>query len=119
MMPSECCSISGEARGISRHFCVLNIPNFDALQRRAILSLHHRLLSSTNMLISTIVDMSQQISGAAEEQSVMAENIDLNVQQIIELGHETENNAQHTLEASDQLTSNTDILRQLIHTFKI
>ena len=69
--------------------------------------------------ISTIVDMSQQISGAAEEQSVMAENIDLNVQQIIELGRETENNAQHTLEASDQLSTNTDVLRKLIHTFKI
>lgn len=76
-------------------------------------------LGTISRSISTIVDMSQQISGAAEEQSVMAENIDLNVQQIIELGHETENNAQHTLEASDQLTSNTDILRQLIHTFKI
>lgn len=69
--------------------------------------------------IATIVDMSQQISGAAEQQSVMAENIDQNVQQIIELGKETENNAHQTLHASDQLTANTDILRQLIHTFKI
>jgi methyl-accepting chemotaxis protein len=49
----------------------------------------------------------------------MAENIDQNVQQIIDLGRETESNAHKTLEASDQLTSNTDTLRQLIHTFKI
>ena len=42
---------------ISRLFCVFNIPNFNILQRKAILSLHHRLLSSTNMLIATIVDV--------------------------------------------------------------
>ncbi len=76
-------------------------------------------LNTISHTIATIVDMSQQISGAAEEQSVMAENIDRNVQQIIELGRETESNAHQTLKASDQLTSNTDILRQLIHTFKI
>lgn len=76
-------------------------------------------LGTISHSIATIVDMSQQISGAAEQQSVMAENIDQNVQQIIDLGRETESNAHKTLEASDQLTSNTDTLRQLIHTFKI
>jgi methyl-accepting chemotaxis protein len=69
--------------------------------------------------ISTIVSMSQQISSASEEQSVMAENIEQNVEQIMELGRETEGNAHQTLVASNELTTNTDTLRQLINTFKI
>ena len=39
--------------------------------------------------ISTIVDMSQQIAQAAEEQSAVAKNINVNVEQISELGRET------------------------------
>ena len=69
--------------------------------------------------VGTIVDMSHQIAGAAEEQSAVAKNIESNVLQIIDLGNETESNAGSALSASDELTASTNSLRELISKFKI
>lgn len=69
--------------------------------------------------VTTIVDMSHQIAGAAEEQSAVASNIDNNVQQIMELSHETERNADSALSVSDALTNSTESLRELVSKFKV
>ena len=47
-------------------------------------------LSKIVSSIDSIVCMSQQIAGAAEEQSAVAKNIESNVSQIVDLGNETE-----------------------------
>lgn len=69
--------------------------------------------------ISTIVDMSHQIAGAAEEQSAVAKNIDNNVTHISDLGEETANNAKDTLGASKELSSLTGSLQTLIEAFRV
>ncbi len=69
--------------------------------------------------VRTIVDMSHQIAGAAEEQSTVAKNIESNVLQIIDLGQATETNANSALSASDELSASTDSLRELISKFRI
>ena len=40
---------------ISGHFVNSNLPNFDILLRKSVLSLYHRIISSQNILISTNV----------------------------------------------------------------
>lgn len=69
--------------------------------------------------VATIVDMSQQIAQAAEEQSAVARTIDGNVGHIKDLGSETAANAEETLHASKELSRLTDALRDLLTTFKI
>jgi len=69
--------------------------------------------------VSTIVDMSNQIAGAAEEQAAVAKNIDNNVTQITEFGHETAANASDTLSASKELSSLTTSLQELIDSFQV
>ncbi len=69
--------------------------------------------------VSAIVGMSHQIAGAAEEQSAVAKNIESNVRQILELGKETESNANRSLAVSDELANDTQALREIIHRFKV
>lgn len=69
--------------------------------------------------ISTIVDMSHQIAQAAEEQAAVAKNIDANVSEISGLGQQTASNAEHTLEASRELSTLTGSLQKVVDTFKV
>lgn len=69
--------------------------------------------------VGSIVAMSQQIAGAAEEQSMMTEHIQNSAQQISELGAQSQTNADESLTASDQLMSSTQNLEALINNFKI
>ena len=63
--------------------------------------------------------MSHQIAGAAEEQSVVAKNIESNVRQILDLGKETEANAKRSLDVSDALSDDTQALRDIVQRFKV
>tara|TARA_R100001440_G_scaffold25074_6_gene40719 strand:- start:9059 stop:11056 length:1998 start_codon:yes stop_codon:yes gene_type:complete len=69
--------------------------------------------------ISTIVDMSHQIAQASEEQSAVAKNINVNVEQITELGHTTADNASETLEASRSMSGLTTELGRLVESFRV
>ncbi|OZG72503.1 hypothetical protein BTA51_15385 [Hahella sp. CCB-MM4] len=69
--------------------------------------------------IATIVDMSHQIAQAAEEQTAVAKNIDENVSHISNLGQESMDNANETLESSRSLSKLTDTLHELLASFKI
>lgn len=69
--------------------------------------------------ISTIVDMSHQIAQAAEEQSAVAKNVNVNVDQISVLGHETADNAQETLGASREMSDLTASLQRLVEAFRV
>lgn len=69
--------------------------------------------------IATIVDMSHQIAQASEEQSAVAKNINVNVEQITELGHATANNAGETLEASRSMSGLTTELGRLVESFRV
>jgi methyl-accepting chemotaxis protein len=69
--------------------------------------------------ISTIVDMSQQIAQAAEEQSAVARDVNASVAQIGELGFATAQNARGTLESSQEMSRLTASLQQLVETFRV
>ena len=76
-------------------------------------------LSKIVASVSAIVGMSHQIAGAAEEQSVVAKNIESNVRQILDLGKETEANAKRSLDVSDALSDDTQALRDIVQRFKV
>ncbi|RMF19016.1 MAG: methyl-accepting chemotaxis protein [Gammaproteobacteria bacterium] len=69
--------------------------------------------------VGNIVDMSHQIAQAAEEQSVVAKTIDQNVCRISDLGQDTSENADQTLQASEALSELTRRLHDLIGSFKV
>jgi methyl-accepting chemotaxis protein len=69
--------------------------------------------------ISIIVDMSQQIAQAAEEQSAVAQNVNASVEKIGELGHTTAINAEETLESSREMSELTASLQGLVEAFKV
>ncbi|TVP58776.1 MAG: methyl-accepting chemotaxis protein [Halomonadaceae bacterium] len=69
--------------------------------------------------ISLIVDMSQQIAQAAEEQSAVAKNINSNVSEIGDLGRKTEGNAGEVLAASQELSEVASSLQKQIETFQV
>lgn len=69
--------------------------------------------------VGSIVAMSQQIAGAAEQQSAVSKNIESNVNKIVKLGKETDDNAATTLNAVESLSQNTSMLKQTIGNFKL
>ncbi len=69
--------------------------------------------------IAIIVDMSQQIAQAAEEQSAVARNVNANVEQIGELGQSTAANARETLASSREMSELTASLQRLVETFRV
>ena len=69
--------------------------------------------------IDSIVHMSQQIAGAADEQAVVAKNIESNVNEIVNLGNETEDYASSALSSAEALANDTASLKALIGNFKI
>ena len=68
--------------------------------------------------VVSIVDMSQQIAGAAEEQSMMTENIQKNASEISDLGAQSQDRADESFTASEQLINSTKNLEALINNFK-
>jgi len=69
--------------------------------------------------VATIVDMSQQIAQAAEEQSAVAKAIDGNISLISDLGMTSASNVNDTLASSQELTRLTETLKTHLATFKI
>jgi methyl-accepting chemotaxis protein len=69
--------------------------------------------------ISTIVDMSQQIAQAAEEQSAVTRDVNTSVAQIGELGLATAQNARGTLESSQEMSQRTASLQRLVEAFRV
>ncbi|AOY88099.1 methyl-accepting chemotaxis protein [Marinobacter salinus] len=69
--------------------------------------------------IAIIVDMSHQIAQAAEEQSAVAKDVNLNVEKIGELGQKTAANAEETLGSSREMSELTTSLQRLVEAFKV
>ncbi len=69
--------------------------------------------------VISIVDMSQQIAGAAEEQAMMTENIQKSASEISDLGGQSQAHADDAFKASEQLINSTDDLETIINNFKI
>nr|WP_284709305.1 methyl-accepting chemotaxis protein [Marinobacter sediminum] len=69
--------------------------------------------------IAIIVDMSHQIAQAAEEQSAVAKDVNVNVEKIGELGHKTAANAEETLGSSREMSELTASLQRLVEAFKV
>ncbi|OPX56035.1 methyl-accepting chemotaxis protein [Oceanospirillum multiglobuliferum] len=64
-------------------------------------------------------DMINQIASAAEEQSSVAEEINRNIVNIVDLSGDTANASNQTTEASTELNNLAEQLKQLVHRFKI
>ena len=77
------------------------------------------VLESITSAINQISDMNTQIASAAEEQSVVAEEINRNVVGINQIGEKTANGAQQTASASEALNSLAGQLQRIVGQFKI
>lgn len=77
------------------------------------------VLESITTAINQISDMNTQIASAAEEQSVVAEEINRNVVGINQIGEKTANGAQQTASASEGLNSLAGQLQRIVGQFKI
>ncbi|WP_260291992.1 methyl-accepting chemotaxis protein [Sedimenticola hydrogenitrophicus] len=77
------------------------------------------VLESITHAINQISDMNNQIASAAEEQSVVAEEINRNVVGINEIGEHTANGAQQTASASEGLNNLAGQLQRIVGQFKI
>lgn len=77
------------------------------------------VLESITLAINQISDMNTQIASAAEEQSVVAEEINRNVVGINQIGEKTANGAQQTASASEALNSLAGQLQGIVGQFKI
>jgi methyl-accepting chemotaxis protein len=69
--------------------------------------------------VGVIVDQNQQIAAAAEEQTAVAHDIDRNIVAINEAGLRTAEGAEHTEQASRELTELVGRLQQLIGAFRV
>jgi methyl-accepting chemotaxis protein len=77
------------------------------------------VLESITNAINQISDMNNQIASAAEEQSVVAEEINRNVVGITEISEHTANGAQQTASASEGLNNLAGQLQRIVGQFKI
>lgn len=77
------------------------------------------VLESITNAINQISDMNTQIASAAEEQSVVAEEINRNVVGINEIGEHTAQGAQQTASASEGLNHLAGQLQRIVGQFKI
>lgn len=76
-------------------------------------------LSIITAAVDTISQMNLQIANASDEQSSVAEEINQNVVNINEVADRSAENAQHTLQASQELQDLANQLRGLIGQFKV
>ncbi|MCW8944408.1 MAG: methyl-accepting chemotaxis protein [Sedimenticola sp.] len=77
------------------------------------------VLESITSSINQISDMNTQIASAAEQQSVVAEEINRNVVGINEISEHTANGAQQTASASEGLNNLAGQLQRIVGQFKI
>ncbi|WP_321351086.1 methyl-accepting chemotaxis protein [Halopseudomonas oceani] len=76
-------------------------------------------LDSILKAVTQIVDQSQQIAAAAEQQTVVSHDIDQNIVQINEAGERTAQGAQRAEEASGRLGQLVHSLQGIINAFKV
>jgi len=77
------------------------------------------LLNSITTAVSNISDMNTQIATAAEQQSNVAEEINVNIVSITQLGEQAASGASHTSDASDELAELAETLKSTVSQFKI
>ncbi|MCI0505482.1 MAG: methyl-accepting chemotaxis protein [Gammaproteobacteria bacterium] len=78
-----------------------------------------RSLSLITASVNTITDMNVQIAGAAEQQSVVADEISRNIVAISEIAMDTAHDARQTAVSSRQLTGLAATLQSAVNQFKI
>lgn len=76
-------------------------------------------LSTISTAVERINDMSSQIANAAEQQNDTAVDINRNITNISELGHQTTSGAQQTSEAANALNQLSTELKGLVEQFRI
>ena len=76
------------------------------------------VISSINVRIGTINDMNNHIASAAEEQSVVAEEINRNINNISVVSEQSSNGASKTSNACNELQALADQLRKTVGHFK-
>nr|WP_286674989.1 methyl-accepting chemotaxis protein [Pseudomonas subflava] len=69
--------------------------------------------------VGMIVDQNQQIAAAAEQQTAVAHDIDMNIVEINQAGERTAEGAVETEQASRELSSQVARLKELISTFRV
>ncbi len=69
--------------------------------------------------VGMIVDQNQQIAAAAEQQTAVAHDIDVNIVEINQAGERTAEGAVETEHASHELSDQVARLKQLISTFRV
>ncbi len=69
--------------------------------------------------VGVISDMNTQIASAAEEQSVVAQEIDMNIVQISDLAESGADNTTHVTNASGSLSKLSEGLQSLVQQFKV
>jgi len=76
-------------------------------------------LSLITASVNTITDMNVQIAGAAEQQSVVAEEISRNIVAISEIAQDTARDAQDTAVSSRELSELAEKLQKVANQFKV
>jgi methyl-accepting chemotaxis protein len=76
-------------------------------------------LSLITAAVNTITDMNVQIAGAAEQQSVVAEEISRNIVAISEIAQETARDTQETAVSSRNLSELAEKLQKVANQFKV
>ena len=76
-------------------------------------------LDTISASIQGVNDMINQIASAAEQQSLVAEEINHNVVNIVNLSNDTALASEQTSQASAELNTLAEQLKQLVHRFKI
>ncbi|MEW8628169.1 MAG: methyl-accepting chemotaxis protein [Candidatus Thiodiazotropha sp.] len=77
------------------------------------------LLITINESIATITDMNTHIATAAEEQSVVAETISINVNNIVGLSVDAEEVIHKVTDSVSRLTHLGGTLKELVHRFQL
>ncbi len=75
-------------------------------------------ITSISQRIDTISDMNNQIAGAAEEQTAVAEEINRNINNISAVSNETATGAKNTSQACNELLQLADELRATVGNFR-
>ena len=76
-------------------------------------------LGRITQAVSTIEQMNQQIAAAAEQQTAVAHDIDMNIVEINQAGERTAEGAVQTEQASRQLSDQVARLKELISAFRV
>jgi methyl-accepting chemotaxis protein len=76
-------------------------------------------LATIAAAVARIDDMSTQIASAAEEQGVVAEEVNRNIVRISDMAGQAADDAQHTASASQELERLADELTHIVSQFKL